>query len=119
MFAHEQYHSGLLRHDGSTDVGYADLLAMQAERRLFDVVTSEPHSAEIALLFDWDDLWALELQPHRTGFDLMRHLFVYYRALERMGVPVDLVSYRNDLSRYKMLIAPTLRCGCAKDSCGY
>lgn len=108
LFAHEQYHSGLLRHDGSTDVGYADLLAMQAERRLLDVVTSEPHSAEIALLFDWDDLWALELQPHRTGFDLMRHLFVYYRALERMGVPVDLVSYRNDLSRYKMLIAPTL-----------
>ena len=108
LYAQEQYHSGLLRHDGSPDVGYADLLKMQAERALLDAFSEEPHSAEIALLFDWDDLWSLELQPHRKGFDLMRHLFVYYHALERMGVPVDLVSYRNDLSRYKLLIAPTL-----------
>lgn len=108
LLAQEQYHSGLLRHDGSPDVGWADQQRLLAEKTLLDAVAAQPFTAEVALLFDFADLWALQLQPHRADFDYLRHLYVYYQALQRMGIAVNLAEAGADLTRYKLVIAPTL-----------
>lgn len=108
LYAHEQYHSGLLRHDGRFDIGWQDQQTLLAEKSLLDAVAAQPYSARVALLFDFDDTWAIQLQPHRADFGYLRHLYVYYRALQRLGVAVDVVSARADLRPYKLLIAPTL-----------
>ena len=70
-------------------------------------ITSAPHEAQIALLLDYDVHWAVQLQPHHRDFDYLRFLFVYYRALQRLGLPVDILSVNADLSQYKMVIVPT------------
>jgi beta-galactosidase len=107
LFAQEQFHSGLLRHDASPAVGYTDLEAMKADRSLISEISSAPHEAQVAFLLDYDALWATQLQPHRRDFDYMRCLFVYYRALQRLGMPADVLSVDADLSPYKIVIAPT------------
>jgi beta-galactosidase len=107
LYAQEQHHSGLLRHDASPAVGYADLEAMQAEQTLMSEISAFPKEAHIALLIDYDTLWALRLQPHHREIDYMRLLFVYYRALGRLGYPADIVSIDADLSPYKLVIVPT------------
>jgi beta-galactosidase len=71
-------------------------------------VSAQSTRAQVALLHDYDDLWALQLQPHNKEFSYQRHLFVYYRALQRLGIPVDIVSRAADLSPYKLVIAPTI-----------
>ena len=106
-FAQELYHSGLLRHDGNFDVGYSDLLAMRADAALLDELASAPIEADVALVLDYEDLWAMQLQPHREGFDYRRHLFAFYRAAQRLGVSVDVVSDTADLSRYRLVLTPT------------
>lgn len=108
LFAQEQHHSGLLHHDASPDLGYQELLALQGERDLMATLAAEPTQAQVALLHDYENLWALQLQPHRKGFSYQRHLFIYYRALQRLGIPVDIVSQETDLSRYRLVIAPTI-----------
>lgn len=129
VYAHEQYHSGLLRHDGETAVGYHDLIQMNgtrintentdqeknppssvpnlSERELMAHIAAEPLTAEIAILCSYDDLWAIQLQPHRRDFDYWRLMFVYYQALQQLGIPVHLVPKTADFSPYKLLIAPT------------
>ena len=107
LYAQEQFHSGLLHHDASPSVGYTDVEALQAERSLMSEITLAPHEAQIAFLLDYDSLWAIRFQPHHRDFDYMRHLFVYYRALQRLGLPADIVSVNADLSPYKLVIAPT------------
>lgn len=107
-YAQEQYHSGLLQHDASLGVGYTDVQALQAERHFLEEVAARPYAAPVALLFDYDDLWAIQLQPHRQDFTYLRHLFVFYQALQRLGVNVDIVSSRADLSGYRLVVAPTL-----------
>jgi beta-galactosidase len=107
LYAQEQFHSGLLHHDASPGVGYTDLEAMKADRSMMSEITSAPHGAKIAFLLDYDSLWAIQLQPHHRDFDYMRHLFVFYRALQRLGLPADVLSVEADLSPYKMVIAPT------------
>lgn len=111
LYAQEQYHSGLLRHDGSTAVGYSDLEEMAEERALMAEIAAEPHQAQVALLMDYDSVWAVQLQPHHRDFDTMRHLFVYYRALQRLGLPSDILSYGADLSAYKLIIVPAALLG--------
>lgn len=106
-YAQEQYHSGLLHHDASPDVGYGDVLNMLPERELMDACTQEPVRTQVAMLYDFDDLWALQLQPHRKDFGYQRHQFIYYRALQHLGIPVDLVSRQADLSSYRLVLAPT------------
>lgn len=109
LYAQEQYHSGLLQHDASPGVGYGDLLQLQGERAALDALAAEPLSpAPVALLFDFEDLWALNLQPHRQDFNYLRLLFPYYQALQDLGLAVDLVHPTADLSAYRLALAPTL-----------
>jgi beta-galactosidase len=107
LYAQEQFHSGLLYHDASPAVGYADLEAMETERSLMSEIASAPHVAQIAFLLDYDSLWATQLQPHHREFDYMRFVFVFYRALQRLGLPSDVISVDADLGSYKLIIAPT------------
>jgi beta-galactosidase len=108
LLAHEQYHSGLLRHDATADVGYFEQLRLAEEKALLDEIAAAPLEADVALLFDFDDLWALAMSPHRRDFDYLRHLFVYYHALQQLGIPVKLAPRHADLSGYKLVIAPSL-----------
>jgi len=107
LYAQEQMHSGLLRHDSSPGVGFGDLENMLFEQNQMAEVAALPPEAKIALLLDYDSLWAYRLQPHRRDLDIMRHLFVYHRALQHLGLPVDIVSINADLSDYELVVAPT------------
>ncbi len=106
-YAFEQYHSGLLHHDTTPATGYRELLAMRDERAEMAAIAAGKPAAEVALLLDYNDVWALQIQPHRQDFSLQRHLFVFYRALVKQGIPVDIVAPDADLGRYKVVVAPS------------
>ncbi len=108
LLAQEQMHSGLLRHDGSPAAGYDDLLALEPERdRMAAISAAAPAAAEVALLLDYDSLWALQMQSHHPDYSLYRQLFQYYAALQRLGIPADVASADAGLSAYKLVIAPS------------
>lgn len=105
--AQEQYHSGLLKHDGTPDLGFRELEAMAAERALMEDVVAHRPSARVALRYSYDDLWALQIAPHRKDFIYQRLVFVWYAALQRLGVDVDLIPPGAELDGYRLVIAPT------------
>ncbi len=108
-FAQEQYHAGLLRHDATPDVGYEELRTLQTERPQLEALAAAPLTpAPAALLFSYEDLWAWRAQPHRPGVSYLSHLFVFYRALQQLGFPVDLRPPEADLTAYPLILAPTL-----------
>lgn len=108
LYAQEQMHSGLLRHDGESAQGYRDLMALQSDQPFMDALRTASLRNEAAILVSYEDLWAFNLQPHNQDLTYWRHLFLYYSALQRAGVPCDLVSPNADLSQYKLVVAPTL-----------
>lgn len=108
LFAQEQYHSGLLNHDGSPAQGYADLLSFEPHRKFLETIRDTRVQNEVAILISYEDLYALCLQPHRAGMNYWNILFTWYAALQRAGVPCDVISKHADLSGYKLVIAPTL-----------
>ena len=111
LYGQEQYHSGLLRHDAVPDLGYREMLRMKDEQSLMHSIQGSRVQAEVAILADYNDLWALDLQPHNRTITYWRYLFAYHRALVRAGVPTDVVSKNADLAHYKLVIAPGLLLG--------
>jgi beta-galactosidase len=106
--AQEQYHSGLLRHDGQPDQGLWDVGELRQELAVLEELQGSRVATQVALLHSYEDLWALALQPHHRDFSYLRQQFLYYRALQRAGVPVDFVPPGQDLRKYELVIAPTL-----------
>jgi beta-galactosidase len=108
LFAQEQYHSGLLKHDGTPAQGYLDLLSFREQHSLMQSLDDTRVENEVAILISYDDLWAIQTQPHRRDFSYWNLVLTWHAALLRAGVPCDVISTASDLSKYKLVIAPTL-----------
>lgn len=110
-FGAEQYWHGILYHDGKPRRRYRELVEIGVDLKELEeeLAGSEPHS-HVALLHDYEDGWALQIQPHVEGgaFGFRPLSMRYARALERLGVTTDIVSPRVNLSRYRVVIAPPL-----------
>jgi beta-galactosidase len=107
-FAQEAYQSGLLKHDGSPDMGYKEIANLLPESPVMQQLRDEPLNSPVAILTRFDDLWAIKIQPHRKDYDYLRTVFSYYRALVEAGISADLVPYDADLSDYRLVIAPLM-----------
>lgn len=108
-FGAEQYHSGLLKHDGTPARGYLEAKRVGAElKKIKEKIKGSQVTSQVGLIYSYDQQWALDLQPHNRLFSYQEHLMNYYRALRRLNVSVDILHPEKDFSRYKLVIAPTL-----------
>ena len=64
--------------------------------------------AEAAILFDWDNRWAINdaQGPRNGGLRYEDTVVQHYRALWELGIPADIIGSDDELDRYKLLIVP-------------
>ncbi len=111
LYGQEQYHEGILKHDASPGTGFRALEKLQGEWKKLEALSAGSRPAEVALIFDYEDLWALHIQPHRRGLMYLTHLFRLYRSLQQLGVPIDIVPRGAALGSYKLVLAPQAHLG--------
>lgn len=103
----EQYWHGLLPHNGKPGRYFNEVKAFMAETMpiLREVQGSIPHP-EAAILFSYDQHYALSVQPHHPQLEYTNHLLTYYKGLYHQHIPVEFIKDDDDFSPYKLLIAP-------------
>lgn len=101
----EQYHGGLRKHHGAPDRAYDAASETASDLAGLD---PGPIDAPVALLHDYEDIWALDIQPRSSSFGYWEHARTYYRVLRQRGLDVDVVATDTDLSDYAVVVAPTL-----------
>jgi beta-galactosidase len=105
----EQYWHGLLGHDGKPLRRYREAAQTAKEFRRLEVhLRGTTVASDVAILYDYDNLWSLNFQPGFAGNSLQSAVRRYYDALFRAGVNADIVNRRADLSKYKLVFAPDL-----------
>ena len=63
---------------------------------------------EVAILLSYDTHWALRIKPvNDDSFKYLDFCNLIYRQLEKIGVHADVVSYDEDLPKYKLVILPS------------
>ena len=107
--AQETNHAGLNKHDGTPDTATHE--AKQVASDLANhpsITTSQKQPAKIALLFDYEQMWATDIQPHAEGWNYWRLQMSYYSALRTLGLDVDIRHPNQALDGYKLVLAPAL-----------
>lgn len=121
----EKYHGAVIDHAGSEDARvYREVAKLGEElHRLGDTFLEGRTPSEVAIVFDWDNWWAVEYSAGPSI--LMKYLDAvrdYYSAAFAQNVPVDIIGVKDDLSPYKVVIAPLLymtKEGCAEKITDY
>ncbi len=117
----EKFHSAVVTHEGNEHnriFRQSAQLGAELKRLSADVIGSRP-IAQVALLMDWQNWWAIEY-PQRPSSRLRywEQLKTYYAPLHGLNVTVDIVQPDSDLTNYRLVVAPLLymlRPGVAKN----
>lgn len=107
----EKYHGAIISHAGHEHTRvFREVAELGAELdKLGGEILGAVGTAEIALIFDWENWWAVEYSAG-PSVRLKYHdeILKYYTALHTQNIPVDIVGEDDDLSPYKLVIAPVL-----------
>ncbi|WP_053752384.1 beta-galactosidase [Streptomyces sp. MMG1533] len=106
----EQWHSAMLPHAGTDSAIWQDVVRLGKDLKALTEVRGSTVAAQVAIVWDWDARWALELPSQPSGElryqDLVRD---WYTPLWRAGVAVDFVRPDDPaLDRYKLVLVPSL-----------
>ncbi len=107
----EKFHSAIVPHEGSEHgrvFQQAAQIGAELERLSHEVVGSRI-KAQVAILMDWQNWWAVEYQPGPSDrLHYWEQIKSYYHALHRLNVAVEIISPDSDLSGYRLVVAPLL-----------
>ncbi|MBP2418038.1 beta-galactosidase [Microlunatus capsulatus] len=104
----ERFHAALVPHAGPDTAAHRAVRAHGAELARLRGVAGAPTRADVALLFDWDSWWAAEA-PALPSARLrpLDQLRAWHRPLWERGVAVDVRGSGDDLTGYRLVLAPS------------
>ena len=106
----EKFHSSMVPHGPvETSPIWQEVVRLGGELSRMDEVCGSRVQAEVAIIFDWESWWALEL-PSKPSTELRQldQLLSYYRPLRESNVAADFAHPSADLSRYRLVLIPNL-----------
>lgn len=107
----EKFYGGVLTHDGlAKNRMFQEVMQVGTElQTLQPMLAGTQVQAEVAILISQASDWALN-QPMRPNkfFSQREHVQLYYSALHDRNILVDFARPTDDLSKYKLVIAPSL-----------
>ena len=113
----EQYHSGILQHVPAAESRvFAEVKTLGAELHKLRPVLGSLVRNRVAIAFDWDAWWALELEPKPGRIDYTATAQSFHRWFYGQNIGVDFVHPGSDLRRYDLVVAPALHLLTARDA---
>jgi beta-galactosidase len=105
----EKFHSALVPHLGTVGRGWQNTLQLGRDLRALGEVAGARMQADVAVLFDWENWWAVEGSDHPSQrLDLIQLVLDWYRPLYEANIAVDFAHPSADLGGYRLVVAPSL-----------
>ncbi|WP_344943172.1 beta-galactosidase [Sphaerisporangium flaviroseum] len=104
----EKWHSAMVPHVGTDSQIWRDVVALGQDVRRLSPVRGSRVTGEVAIVWDWESYWAIELE-WRPSADLSfrERVDAFYEALWREHVTTDFVHPSADISAYKLVVVPS------------
>lgn len=107
----EKLHGAVVDHCGHENTRvFKDVTEVGEVLQKIDPVLGTSVNAEVALIFDWENRWAINdaQGPRNCGKKYEETVMAQYKPFWNQGIPVDVINMDCDFSKYKLLIAPML-----------
>ncbi|WP_079710814.1 beta-galactosidase [Paraliobacillus ryukyuensis] len=109
--ATEKYHGAVIEHVGHEHTRVFKETAQLGKElnTLSDQIVDARIQAKVAIVFDWENRWAIQLSSGPSvALDYVEEVHKYYDAFYQKNIPVDMIGVDEDLSQYDLVIAPVL-----------
>lgn len=107
----EKYHGAVISHAGHENTRvFREVAELGRElEQLGGAILGSVGAAETAILFDWENWWAVEYSSGPSiSLKYEEEILKYYTAFHSQNIPVDIIGQEDDLSKYKLVAAPVL-----------
>lgn len=107
----EKYHGAVIEHVGHEHTRvFREVAELGRElQSLSDRLLDARSEAKVAIVYDWENRWAVELSSGPTvALKYADEVHKYYDALFKLNIQADMISVEEDLSKYDLVIAPVL-----------
>lgn len=107
----EKYHGAVIEHVGHENTRvFREVAELGKELQLLGNKTLDATvDAKVAIVFDWENWWAIEKSSGPTvALNYVDQIHKYYAAFFRRNIQVDIVSVDTDISKYDIVLAPVL-----------
>ena len=107
----EKFHGAVVGHDGTDQTRvFRSVQTTGSIMQKIDQISGTITPAKVALIFDWENMWALDdCQGYaNVGKKYFETCYEYHRMFWQRGIDCDIVSPHADLRRYQLVVAPML-----------
>lgn len=105
----EKFHSAVVPHGEPKESRvFKESCQFGNELKKLQAVVGTTFIADAAIVFDWENWWALELDAKPRKLKYIHQLSRLYEALSSLNLTVDFVHPGEDISGYSFVIAPNL-----------
>ena len=105
----EQYWHGILEHHGTPGRRYHETAQIGTElQRIGEIIAGSLIKSQVAIMQSYDTRFAFQVQPTNPRFVYESHLQDVYRALFDHNISVDIISEKDPLIGFKVVIVPAM-----------
>lgn len=104
----EKFHSAMIPHGGADTRTHKEIQALGREIEGWAEIAGSRVTAEVAVIFDWENWWAVEGDAHPAQVNLLKTSLAHYRPLFDAHITCDVVPPTADLTKYKLVVVPNL-----------
>ncbi|MFN3699145.1 MAG: beta-galactosidase, partial [Dictyoglomus sp.] len=107
----EKFHGAVISHAGHENTRvFREVKELGEElKKLGDKILGSKVNSQTAVLFDWENWWALEnSQGPSAAINYPQGVESYYRALFENQLGVDIIGIEDNFEKYKLIVAPLL-----------
>ncbi|MBI1393867.1 MAG: beta-galactosidase [Alphaproteobacteria bacterium] len=104
-FGQEQMHAGLLTPANEPAPGFGEARCAAAD---FASIEARAVEAKVALVHSYEAHWVFEAERQSAGWSYPALLLEWYNAARRLAVDIDIVAPGDDLSKYSVVLCPSL-----------
>jgi beta-galactosidase len=107
----EKFHGAVVDHVGHEHTRvFNDVADVGRKLEKLDDVIGSTVRPDVAIIYDWENMWAMNdaQGPRRGDKGYLDDCKDHHRPFWRRGIPVDIIDMEQDLSPYKLVVAPML-----------
>ena len=105
----EKFHSAMVPQAGTNSRTWREVCALGTELGALDAIRGSSVTADVAVVWDWESWWAVELE-FRPSIDVSYRdrMRAFYEALWDAGVTVDFIPADGAYTHYAAVVIPSL-----------
>ena len=107
----EKFHGAVIAHAGTSNTRVFREVKQLGEEleRLGTSTLGSANKADVGIVFDWDNYWALEYTSGPTvDLTYIDQIHRYYSFFYDKNISVNMIPFDADFSKYKIVVAPVL-----------